>query len=140
MDNNTQQSDNLFDLSIDTTARDYLKTAATWARIIAIIGFIGIAIMLIDIFIGSARGGAMVVASSVLMGSIFIIIALVLNIFLLRFANNTLAGLSGMSQVQFNEGVHNLSTYLKALGIIIIIVLALCVIFVLAVTLGLGMR
>lgn len=143
MDNELYQRDTLSDLSIDNTARQYLLTAATWARIIAVIGFIGAAISLLQAVIGGsevARASSMAYTGGVLVSMLFVAVVVVINIFLLKFANNTLKGLDDVNQLRFNEGVNNLRTYFKIVGILLIIVVSLVVLFVLLFVAGTALR
>lgn len=140
MENFNNQSDNLFNISVEDGARDLLLTAATWARIVAIVGFISAGISVIDAFIGQPGANSTAVAGGVLITLIFVAISVALNIFLFRFATNMIASLGNRSQVQFNEGVSNLRTYFKFMGILIIIVLAIMLIVILAFGLGMGLR
>ncbi|MCR5863585.1 hypothetical protein LRS05_16360 [Flavobacterium sp. J372] len=48
-----------FELQVSAAARDYLKTAAKWAMFLAIIGFIGIAFMVLAGLFVFAAGGAL---------------------------------------------------------------------------------
>lgn len=136
MENNTNRESGLFSLSIEGSARELLQSAATWARIIAIVGFVSAGLTLLDTIIRGAGVGGFAMAGSVLFVSIILVVQVVLNIFLYRFASNTLESLNNMSQVQFNAGVGNLKTYFKMVGILIIIGIAICIIVVLAAIAG----
>lgn len=140
MDNNINQDDSMFNISIEGAARDFLATAATWARIIAIVGFITAGLSVLEAIIGKqGETGASIIGST--LGAIIgAVITVAINIFLFRFATNIMSSLSNMSQVQFNEGVNNLRTYFKILGIIMIIVLSLVVLIVMFYGLGMGLR
>lgn len=140
MDNLNNQKDNFFEISIDTAARESLRIAATWARIIAVLGLINAAITLIQTFAGGAGGNTYAFVGGALIVMIFVAIAVVINIFLLRFATNILTSLSNMNQVQFNEGINSLRMYFKIVGIIIIIVVSLFILFILLFGLGMSMR
>lgn len=140
MDNNINQDESMFSISIEGAARDFLATAATWARIIAIVGFITAGLSVLEAIIGKqGETGASIIGST--LGAIIgAVITVAINIFLFRFATNIMSSLSNMSQVQFNEGVNNLRTYFKILGIIMIIVLSLVVLVVMFYGLGMGLR
>lgn len=132
MDTNTTPNDNLFDLSVDTTARDLLKSAATWAKIVAIIGLSSAALGVVQAFLVSRNVGstAMGTASNVLISIIVVAFSVILNIFLLRFATSMQSGLRGVNQPQFNAGVSNLALYWKVMGIFIIVAMSLMVLAV----------
>lgn len=140
MQNNTNQESGLFNLSIEGAARDLLQTAATWARIIAIVGFISAGLSLLAALFAPSESGAVAKGANVLLTILFLLVGVVLNIFLFRFATNTLESLNNMSQVQFNEGVNNLRIYFKMIGILVIIMIALVFIVVLFAGLGAGLR
>ena len=123
--NNTDnQLDNFFNINIDHEAHQYLKTASFWARFIAIIGFIGAGISLVNIIMTGAAN-----IFSIIPAIIGIAVAVVLNTFLIRFANKMSIGLSTMNIGDFEEGTNQLRAYFKTFGIILIVVLAICVIF-----------
>jgi len=132
-----ENSGNLFNIGIDPETRDHLYQAAKWARIIAIISFISAGLGLISVLTGDEEVNktAMFIATLIFAG-----ISITLNIFLLRFANNTKSSLSTMSQEHFNEGITSLHTYFKVIGILIIIFLSLFVIGILFFIVGMGMR
>lgn len=140
MENNSNQPDNIFNLSIEGATRELLLTAATWARIIAIAGFITAGLSILSAIVGKAGAGSAQMVGSIFGALIGAAIGVVINIFLYRFATNTITSLSNMSQVQFNEGIGNLKTYFKIISILIIIVLALVIIVFLFVGLGRGFR
>jgi hypothetical protein len=140
MDTNTNKSDNLFDLSVDDTARDLLKSIATWAKIVAIIGLCAAGLTVIDAFLGNTGGNSMTLASSVLIAVIVVVFSVILNIFLLRFASNIQSSLQGMSQSHFNEGVSNLALFWKCMGIFIIVALSLMIIGIMVFAAFMGMR
>jgi hypothetical protein len=138
MEQNSGQSNSLFNLKIEGPARELLHTIATWARIIAIVGFISASLSLLEMIIGKKGGGLAAFANIITV--VTLIVSVVFNIFLFRFAKHTLESLSNMSQVQFNEGTNNLKTYFKLYGIFIIIAAALGILFILANGAGRGFR
>lgn len=140
MENNINQGDSMFNLSIEGAARDFLSTAATWARIIAIVGFVSAGLSILQAIIGKPGQTGATIVGSALGAIIGAAITVAINIFLFRFATNTTASLSNMNQVQFNEGVNNLRTYFKIVGILLIIVLSLAVLVVMFFGLGRGLR
>lgn len=125
-------NENLFNVGIDDTARNHLRTAATWARIIAIIAFISYAVNIIVAFLGkkattfesaevsglAASAGRGADIASALIGAI---IGIILNIFLLRFASNTKEAMDNLSQGSLETGLNGLRTYFKMSAILLII-------------------
>ena len=140
MEQNSSQGNNLFNLSIEGPTRELLVSIATWARIIAIVGFISAGLSLLEVILGKADAGGAALVGSGLFTLLVVAISVVLNVFLFRFAKHTLTSLSNMSQVQFNEGANNLKTYFKIYGIFIIIVLVIAIIAMLAYGAGRGLR
>jgi Family of unknown function (DUF5362) len=140
MDNNSNQSDNLFHLNIEGAAREFLDTAATWARIIAIVGFISAGLSLVAAFVSKSSSNSAAMVGGIFGALISAAITVAINLFLYRFATHTKSSLSSMNQGEFNEGIINLKTYFKILGIIMIIALALIVLLILAFGLGLSNR
>ena len=47
-----QNTENIFNLTLDQEAKSFLKTTAIWAKIIAIIAFVQVGLSLISAFIG----------------------------------------------------------------------------------------
>ncbi|HXB44612.1 MAG TPA: hypothetical protein VNV85_11165 [Puia sp.] len=132
---NQNRPDTIFNLSFDDSSRDNLRTIALWARICAISAFIGYAIALIAAFIGKvqlssneASGiGATFGKSSLIAGALVsAIIGCAINYFLYRFAVSAKEGLESDNQVKLNEGLINLKTYFKIVGILLLIVLIIC--------------
>lgn len=145
MENNSTNDISL-NLSIDDTAASHLRTAATWAKIIAIGGFIGIVLGVIRQIKLLTRTGFVPGAEgigqgfSLLFAVIFYIIAIIIYLYLLRFANLTKAGITTLEQGLFNGGIDNLRSFFKLLGIIMIIALAICFLGFLAVLAGAAMK
>lgn len=140
MENNINQGESMFSIRIEGAVREFLATAATWARIIAMAGFITAGLSVLEAVIGKGGETGATIIGSTLGAIIGAVITVAINIFLFRFATNILSSLSNMSQVQFNEGINNLRTYFKILGIIMIIVLSLAVLIVMFYGLGRGLR
>lgn len=137
--NENQQLSDLFDLKIDAKAQEHLRTAITWARIIVIVSFIGLAIDLVDVIVSGASNPV------VLIGSVFgaligITITVLIYIFLYKFANNMKMGLDSMNQELFNIALRNLKTHFKVMGIIFIIALSFLVLFFMFFFIGLAGR
>ena len=135
MENNPSLG-NLFNLGVDPSARDYLRSAASWAKIIAYFNFISAGLSIIDAAFGTPGQTQMGVASSVVFTMIVVGIIVVINIFLLRFANNTLNSLANMNQQEFNEGINNLRIYFKIWGILFIILVSIIFLVILFAILG----
>ena len=134
----------LFSLSIDPNAKAHLSEASKWARFLAIVGMIFLALMVIfGIFMATMVSTTMGQFNSpdyspsvfsafgpsiAIVYIIFAVIGFFPLLFLLRFANKTKAALAGNDQEALNTGFQNLKAYLRFIGILVIIWLALFVI------------
>jgi membrane protein YqaA with SNARE-associated domain len=133
---NQNQLDNIFNISFDDNSRESLRTIALWARICAVCAFVGYAIALILAFFGkvglpdNSEGSSLINSfgrASLITGALIsAIIGGAINYFLYRFAADAKEGLASVNQVKLNEGLINLKTYFKILGIILLIVLIIC--------------
>ena len=65
-----------------------------------------------------------------------VIVLIILNIFLLRFAASTAGSLDNMDQGTFNQGINFLKMYFKTLGIIIIVIIGFVLIVLIAYMIG----
>jgi hypothetical protein len=141
---NNPTNDTILNLSIDEAATSHLKKAAYWAKIIAIAGFIGLVLGLVQQIKGSSRArvsvgsGAAAISQMttyVFLGIIYVVM-IFLYLYLLRFADSTNTGLTTFEQEKFNSGIGNLRSFFKLLGIVLIIVLSICVLILLFAVLG----
>jgi hypothetical protein len=127
---NQQHSDNLFSIPIDAEGKELIRTIAWWARLIAIIAFIGYAVALIvsfmkpDIVI-DGEVYATSRTSSVIGAVISAAIGVAINSFLFKFGNSARAGVDAMDTSLLSDAFNNLRIYYKILGIIVIICLVL---------------
>jgi hypothetical protein len=126
MDTNNSM-DNFFNINIDEEARQYLKTACRWARVIAILSFIGTGISILSSVFRGARIGMAYTVSNLMGALIAGAISIAMAVLLYRFATNTYASLSNEKQEQFDAGISNLRSYFKFFGILLIVVLSLAV-------------
>lgn len=133
-----------FELQVSAAARDYLRTAAKWAMFLAIIGFIGIAFMvLVGLFVfaaGSAFSesgafGASSFMTPAVLGGIYFILALLYFfpvLYLFKFASNTKKALNSNNSDSLTDAFENLKSHYKFLGIVMIIVIASYIIGIIA--------
>lgn len=130
-----QTSSNLFELQIDHQSNAYLKETAKWAKFLAIIGFIGCAlIILMGVFAGSLMattfgemGGGFGGSFGVVMAIVYILFALLAffpYLYLFRFANQMQVALRNNDQAALTTSFGNLKSCFKFVGILTIIVLA----------------
>jgi hypothetical protein len=135
---NQNQDAGLFGLSIDTTGREHLTEAAKWARFLAIIGFVFIALFAVF----ATAGGSYIAnmfnrtnqfgevgsgfSTSMTIGIIiyYLCIALLVffaYLFLYRFAVNMKMALQGNNQELLNRSFQNLKILYRYWGILTII-------------------
>jgi ABC-type Fe3+ transport system permease subunit len=129
---NESQSSIFNDFTIDEDLKTNFNDVAKWAKINAIVGFISAGITLLTMvatlisMFGYAFGG-----SNTFSNTVSIAISLLLNVLLFKAAKNINDGIGANNQQQFNDGLSKLAKYFRVLGIIIIVVLAICVFAVL---------
>ncbi|HLY70990.1 MAG TPA: hypothetical protein VKR53_14755 [Puia sp.] len=148
---NENQLDSFFKISFDADAREHLKTIVLWARICAICAFISYTIALIVAIFGktvsptyseqsyqvSSNLKTWTIASALISG----IIGFAINYFLYRFTAEAKQGLDVVDQVKLNDGLINLKTYFKIIGVlflIVLIIVGLVLLFVIIGSLGRG--
>ncbi len=133
MENNNFEEPKIeLNLSINNEIKLYLKETAKWAKFLAIIGYIGIGILvlfsLFMLFEMSALAGMFDALPLTLIGILYLLIAL-LNYFptnyLNNFANKTKRALAENDQDEINLGFKNLKSMFKFMGIITIVFLCL---------------
>ena len=141
---NQSPFDNIFHIQVETEAKGLLYTTAKWAKITAIIGFVSAGLTVVSLVFGIQRTGGqfagLMAGTSFLFVVPFLVASIILNIFLLRFANSTVHGLDSMNQSSFNQGIGQLRYYFKTLGILIIIIISLAILAILFFMIGLSMR
>lgn len=116
------QNDNTFlQLPITDRLKDTFRTAATWARIIAILGFISVPFSLYDA----------VQKNNIASGFILAGIVIMLNVFLLNFSRKVVPAIEATDQLQFNEALNDLKMYFKVFGIVLIVFISIVILAVL---------
>jgi len=147
------QDAGLFGLSIDTTGRAHLAEAARWARFLAIVGFVFIALFAIFAIAGGSYIANMFgrsnqfneVGSGFTTGMTvgFIIYYLCIGLlvffaylFLYRFAVNMKMALQGNNQELLNRSFQNLKVLYRYWGILTVIGLIFFALFLLIAVLG----
>ena len=127
----------LFSLSIDPTTKTHLSEAARWARFLAIVGMIGLALMILFGIFGSAMlfsstsgfddtygsSGMAAYSSGVFAAYMIVIAALYFFplLFTLRFANKMRTALNANDQQALNTSFQNLKICFRYIGILTII-------------------
>lgn len=129
---------NLFDLQLDAIAKNHLKETAKWARFLAIVGLIGLSILVIASVIAAVTinnktnnyyddpvSGTAEVAGTII--GMLMIVALYFFpcYFLLRFSAKMNSALASDDAATLNESLRNLKVTFRYMGILTIIFLAL---------------
>ncbi len=109
------EQNSIFESNILPDLKQQITGSASWAKITAIVALVGAGLSLVT----SISAGDFFTAV------ISTIITVVLNIFLLRYATNTLNGTKQNDQGLFIEGVEALRVYFKVSAIIMIIIVIL---------------
>ena len=131
-----------FELQFTPVAQGFLRETAKWARFLSIVGFIFIGLYVLLALVMFAMGGAMDAASENMdgmgrmgmmgavggaaMGVIYLICALIYFfpiLYLYRFASNTLSALDSNNTDQLTNGLENLKSHYKFMGILMCIAL-----------------
>ena len=138
----TNQLDNFFNISFDTTAVAQLKQIALWAKVIAWCAFIGYGISLIAVIFGRTVSAETIEVEgltfynyihsgrSILGTFLTILSGGVINYFLLRFANSTAEGVQRLDSHAVSTGFNNLRIYFKIFGVLLIIALSVLALFI----------
>lgn len=131
MENQNLLSENL---TIDSISHSHLLETSRWAKLMAIVGFVGsVFIAIFGLFFGSmfsqfAPGSSsMFGASGMMVGLLYLIIGAVyffISLFLYRFATRMKIALMSADQENLISSFYNLKLVYKILGIIILIYLA----------------
>ena len=127
-----EQNEQLFTFPVETSAQRSLASASTWARFLAILGFVFIGLILILFAIAGA--GAITALERVMpfdmaaMAGLLIVVVLivcavigVLCYLLIRGANLTKKGIITNDQAVFNAGLASYRTYFMLYGILSVI-------------------
>ena len=136
METNQSQGSQLFQLNIDTNANMALRGAASWARVLAIVGFILGALFVIFgiLFQNAMRNGGYGANSSVLSSAglivylIFGIVMIISSIFALNFASKISTALGTNDQAALSAGIGGARNYFAFWAILCIIFLLLLLI------------
>ena len=150
---NQNQDSGLFGLSIDTTGRQHLIEAAKWARFLAIIGFVFIALFAVFAIAGGSYiakifnrtnqfnevGGGFTTGMTIGIIIYYLCIALLVffaYLFLYRFAVNMRMALHGNNQELLNRSFQNLKILYRYWGILTVIGLIFFALFFVIAILG----
>jgi hypothetical protein len=99
-----------FGFAFSAKMKEDLRTAAGWAQIVAITGFVTSALVLVT----------NLVAERFLQAIFSAVINVLINVYLLRFAQQTKRGIENIDQNDMEAGANQLSLYFKVYGIIMV--------------------
>ncbi len=143
MEEASSSSSDLFELKITATAITYLKESAKWSKFLAIMGFIGIALMVVAALFTYISYVSMGNEMARLMPYPPIIIPIVYIImagiyfmpiyYLYNYASKTLHAFTSDDSVALTEAFENLKSHHKFLGIATILVLSIYVLMLIGV-------
>ena len=129
------------ELGFDHTARQHILSIASWAMIVVVVSVIGYILNLVQIVTGAkeavpqSEGFGMVdvfAANNTTSSVISIIIGLLINFFLYRFASMARSGINELNQDQLNRSFNNLKFYFVTVSVILIVVFAAVILFAIA--------
>lgn len=131
-----------FELQFTPIAQSFLRETAKWAKFLAIVGFIFVGLYVLLALMMFSMGSAMDAASENMdgmggmgmmgavggaaMGVVYLIGALIYFfpiLYLYRFAKNTLSALDSNNTEQLTNGLENLKSHYKYMGILMCIIL-----------------
>ncbi|MGV3541201.1 MAG: hypothetical protein ACO1OQ_15395 [Rufibacter sp.] len=135
--------------TLNATVEGYLHTTAKWGKFLAIVGFIGIALMLVmGFFFGSVISKFMTVSNpeaaaisgpmSMFMSGFYLLFALLYFfpvLYLYKFSSKMQDGLRAQSAALVEESFKNLKSLFKFLGVLTAVILGF---YVLILVFGIG--
>lgn len=130
------------ELNVTAQSRDFLLYASKWANFLAILGFIGLGLMVLGgifvMFVGSAFGGVAGASQMGLFGIIYLVMGALYffpTLYLYNFASKMKNAITKSNQEDLDLGFENLKSFFKFIGIFTIIMIGL---YILAIIVGLG--
>lgn len=145
MDQQSSTSNLFNNIEIEAQAKSIFTPIIKWGKITAILGLTNLVLMLVASFTKASGASGLGVLGAYMSMSLmimvpFVAVAVLINIFLLLFANNAKQGIDTMSQPHFNRAISNLRYYFKTIGIVIIVAIGLVILFLFAALIGVAMR
>lgn len=130
------------ELNVTAQSRDFLLYASKWANFLAILGFIGLGLMVLGgvlaIVVGSSFGRIAGPFQFGFLGLIYLIMAALYffpTMYLFKFASKMKNALAKSNQDDLDLGFENLKSFFKFIGMFTIILIGL---YVLAIIIGFG--
>jgi hypothetical protein len=127
----TPQEDLFSDLSFDNTAKQHIRSAATWAMTIVVVAVISYIIVLVQAFtkdptfVRPSEGfdmKFMMNNDSISSALITVGLGILINFFLFRFASLAKTAVDGLNQRKLISGFNSLKVYFVIMSILMIIV------------------
>lgn len=115
----------------DHTSRQHILSIASWAMVIVVVAVIGYVLNIVQLLTGNEQavsrsegfGMAETLAGNNTISSVIgILIGLLINYFLYRFASMARDGINRLNQEQLNKSFNNLKLYFVIMSVILIIV------------------
>lgn len=131
-----QQETGFFDTNLDNIAKAHLLETVRWTKFLAILGFVGTAIMILGAIFIMSMGGMMSQAMGGMLGAmgsiglgilylVFAVIYIIPVISLYKFSTNMKNGINTNNQDLINEGFRHQKNMYRFFGIISIIFIVL---------------
>lgn len=132
------------ELTISTQSKSYLLEISKWANFLAILGFVGIGLMVLGGLVAIVAGTSIPGASGQLglVGIIYLAMVAIYffpTLYLYRFAQKMKIAMNNSSQENLDLGFENLKAFFKFIGIFTIVILSLYVLMLIVGLLGAAM-
>lgn len=141
MENNYYENESRKDLQVNDVVKDYLLETAKWAKLISIVGFVGLGMMvLMGLFMGTIMGSLSAMAPEevdmmpAMGGGFFAIIYIGMALlyffpikYLYDFSSKVKKSIQITDQNLFNEAMMKLKSHYKFIGILMLIMIILYV-------------
>jgi Na+/H+-translocating membrane pyrophosphatase len=131
------------DLDFDSTAKQHIGSIASWAMVIVVTAVIGYVLNILQLFskpkiVTRSEGfefGASISGTDTFSTVIGIIVGLLINYFLYRFASLARRGVNSLDQSALSKSFNSLKSYFIITTVILIIVFVIVVLAVLVISL-----
>lgn len=123
-----QPASNLLGISIEGETRNKLQTITVWSKITAIGGFVNMALGLINTITTFSNLSNRAAPWLIVTNLVSLVISFFLNFFLWQFSKNLKFSLENENQESFVAAAIQLKAYMRMLGILLIVSIALGII------------
>ncbi len=120
------------ELVVSKNGLNFLKYSAKWANFLAILGFIGLGLMvlggLVSIIAGASISRIPGMQQFAVIGIVYLVLAVLYffpTLYLYQFASKTKKAIQNRSQENLDLGLENLKSFFKFLGIFTIVVISM---------------